>query len=75
LNTNYNHRLKYVFKSAALDGIHREPFASFYQDLIRHGMRPEMARLTLARKIAAVTLRIWKKGERFNELRLKKEAA
>ena len=73
LNTNYNHRLKYVFKSAALGGIHREPFASFYQDLIRRGMRSEMARLTLARKIAAVTLRIWKKGERFNELRLKRD--
>ena len=75
LNTNYNHRLKYVFKSAALDGIHREPFASFYQNLIKQGMRPEMARLTLARKIAALTLRIWKKGERFNELRLKRETA
>jgi transposase len=73
LNTNYNHRLKYVFKCAALGGIHREPFASFYQDLIRRGMRSEMAQLTLARKIAAVTLRIWKKGERFNELRLKRE--
>jgi len=75
LNINYNHRLKRVFKSAALNGIHREPFASFYQDLMRKGMRPEMARLTLARKIAAVTLRIWKKGDRFNELRLKREAA
>jgi transposase len=75
LNTNYNHRLKYVFKSAALGGINREPFASFYQDLIRRGMQSEMARLTLARKIAAVTLRIWKKGERFNELRLKRKVA
>ena len=75
LNTNYNHRLKYVFKSAALGGIHREPFASFYQDLIRRGMQSEMARLTLARKIAAVTLRIWKKGERFNELRFKRNVA
>jgi hypothetical protein len=26
-------------------------------------MQPEMARLTLARKIAAITLKIWKKGE------------
>ena len=25
-----------------------------------------MARLTLARKIAAITLEIWKKGERFD---------
>ncbi len=26
-------------------------------------MRPTMARLTLARKIATITLTIWKKGE------------
>src|SRR6266550_9286461 len=28
-------------------------------------MRPEMARLTLARKIAAIALTLWKKEERF----------
>ena len=27
-------------------------------------MKPEMARLTLARKIAAITLTLWKKGAR-----------
>jgi len=26
-------------------------------------MKPEMARLTLARKIAAITLTLWKRGE------------
>jgi hypothetical protein len=30
------------------------------------GMKPEMARLTLARKIAAITLTLWKKEERFD---------
>jgi hypothetical protein len=30
--------------------------------LLAKGMRPEMARLTLARKIAAITLIVWKKG-------------
>jgi hypothetical protein len=29
-------------------------------------MKPDMARLTLARKIAAITLTLWKKGERFD---------
>jgi transposase len=71
LNRNFNHRLKYVFKSAATDGTHQEPFQSFYQRLVTRGMRPEMARLTLARKIAAITLTIWKKGEPFDALRLK----
>lgn len=71
LNRDFNHRLKQVFKSAALDGTHREPFQSFYQGLVGRGLRPEMARLTLARKIVAITLTIWKKGEAFDELRLK----
>ncbi|MBI2861813.1 MAG: IS110 family transposase [Chloroflexi bacterium] len=75
LNQNYNHRLKYVFKSAALAGIHTEPFASVYQRRVEDGMRPEMARLTLARKIAAITLRIWKKKEGFNDLKVRTPAA
>jgi hypothetical protein len=38
-------------------------------------MQPEMARLTLARKIAAITLKIWKKGEMFNPEYLMPQAA
>ena len=38
-------------------------------------MRPEMARLTLARKIAAIALKIWKKGEPFDAEHLKSQAA
>jgi hypothetical protein len=38
-------------------------------------MKPSMARLTLARKIAAVTLIIWKKGARFDAEHLKSQAA
>jgi len=34
-----------------------------------------MARLTLARKIAAITLILWKKGERFDPEHLKIQAA
>lgn len=41
-------------------------FGSFYENLLRKGMKPELARLTLARKIAAITLHIWKKGEPFD---------
>jgi hypothetical protein len=35
----------------------------------------QLARLTLARKIAAITLTLWKKGERFNVEHLKAQAA
>jgi hypothetical protein len=34
-----------------------------------------MARLTLARKIAAITLTLWKKGESFDAEKLKSQAA
>jgi hypothetical protein len=43
--------------------------------LLDKGMKPEMARLRLARKIAAITLTLWKKGERFDAQRLKPQAA
>jgi hypothetical protein len=34
--------------------------------MLRRGMREEMARVTLARKFAAITLRLWKRGEPFD---------
>jgi hypothetical protein len=43
--------------------------------LLAKGMKPEMARLTLARKIAAITLTLWKRGERFDAEQLKTQAA
>ena len=39
------------------------------------GIKPTMARLTLARKIAAITLTLWKKGENFDIEKLKSQAA
>jgi hypothetical protein len=38
------------------------------------GVREEMARLTLARKIAAIVLRLWKKGELWDPIKLTKQA-
>jgi hypothetical protein len=37
--------------------------------------KPHLARLTLARKIAAITLLVWKKGVRFDAEHLKQQAA
>jgi hypothetical protein len=50
-------------------------FRDFYQGLLRKGMKPTMARLTLARKMAAITLTIWKKGAHFDAEQLKSQAA
>ena len=52
-----------------------DPLGDFYQNLLASGMEPPMARLTLARKIAAIALKIWKKGERFDPAKLKQQAA
>jgi hypothetical protein len=38
-------------------------------------MEPEMARLTLARKIAAIALTLWKKQGHFDAEQLKAQAA
>ncbi|HEX7530149.1 MAG TPA: hypothetical protein VF333_03315, partial [Pyrinomonadaceae bacterium] len=47
----------------------------WYERALAKGMKPTMARLTLARKIAAITLSLWKKGEPFNADKLKLQAA
>jgi transposase len=70
LNRNCNRRLKEVFIGAATGGSQSEPYRSYIEALRNTGMRPEMARLTLARKIAAIALRIWKKGESFDPQKL-----
>jgi transposase len=76
LNQNHNHDMKAVFKSAATMASGGEgPFHDFYQGLLTKGMEPAMARLTLARKIAAITLTVWKKGAHFDAKQLKPQAA
>jgi len=76
LNANHNRDLKYLFVRAAINAsIHPGPFRDFYHRLIEKGLRPSMACLTLARKIAAIVLILWKKEERFEADRLKSQAA
>jgi len=76
LNANHNHDLKNIFKGAAtLASVIPGPFQDFYAALLAKGMKVSMARLTLARKIAAITLIVWKKGARFDAEHLKQQAA
>ena len=76
LNRNHNHELKNIFKGAAIIAATKAgPFQEFYAALVAKGMRPEMARLTLARKIAAITLIVWKKGVSFDAQYLKPQTA
>jgi len=76
LSDNYNRDLKNLFKSTAISASTRPgPLRDFYLALLAKGMRPTMARLTLARKIAAITLTIWKKGVDFDAKQLDQQAA
>jgi transposase len=76
LNWNHNHELKNVFKSAATTASFTQgPLRDFYQRRIDQGMQPALARLTLARKIAAIALALWKKGVCFDPEQLKQQAA
>ena len=76
LNANHNHTLKGLFKDAAASTLaHPGPFKDFYTTRVAQGMKPKLARLTLARKIAAIVLTLWKKGEYFNAEHVKAQAA
>jgi len=65
-----------LFKAVATTACARPgPFQDFYQASIAKGFEPTMARLTLACKIAAITLTLWKKGEDFDAEKPKSHAA
>jgi transposase len=76
LNRNHNHDLKNIFKGAATwAAANSGPFKNFYEACVARGKKPHLARLTLARKIAAITLLVWKKGVCFDAEYLKPQAA
>jgi len=68
--------MKDIFKGAATRASGgKGPLRDFYVALLAKGMKPEMARLTLARKIAVIVLTLWKKEARFDAEQLKPQAA
>jgi transposase len=76
LNRDPNHDLKDIFKGAAMSASSAAgPRHDCYENLLAQGRKPTMARLTLARKIAAITLIVWKKEVRFDANYLKQQAA
>ena len=65
-----------LFKGAAIVASSKPgPFQKFYAALLTKGIRPEMARLTLARKIATIVLIVWKRGVSFDAQHLKPQTA
>ena len=75
LNDNHNQDVKNLFKSAAISASTRPgPLHDFYVARVESGMRPTLARLTLARKMAAITLTMWKRGASFDPQPLQRQA-
>ena len=70
LNRNHNHVVKDLFKGAATATARAGAFQDFYRALVARGMREELARVSLTRKLAALTLRLWKTGERYDPAKL-----
>jgi transposase len=75
LNRNHNRLLKSVFKGAANAAAAKAgPLKDFYDRCVAGGVRAEMAKLTLARKLASIVLRLWKKGELWDPTKLTMQA-
>lgn len=70
LNRNRQPLLKAIFKGAANTVIQQMPKHPLHQDYQRMigevGIKPNLARLTLARRIAAATLAMWKHQEDYD---------
>lgn len=76
LNPAHHARLKDILKGAALAACQRPgPLREAYERCRREGMKEPLARLTLARKIATLVWTLWKRGERFDAQRLRREQA
>jgi transposase len=77
LSRSHNHALKNIFKGAATTVIaqldEREPLHQDYQRLTAAGTKPPLAKLTIARKIAAITLSMWKGKEKYNPTKHRKQ--
>ena len=70
LTRRFNRPLKAVFKGAATTVIAHHKDSALYQHYAQQqagGTKPNLARLTLARKIAATVLALWKKQEVYRE--------
>jgi transposase len=66
LTRNYNRTLKYVFKQVSRILANGE-WKDAYDRLVHQGVTPNCARLTLARKAAAVALHLAKTGEDYDK--------
>lgn len=72
LNRRRNALLKAVFKGAATTVIRQlpdDPLHAHYMRMLDSGIKPTLAKLTLARRIAATVLSMWKHEEAYDPKR------
>jgi len=69
LNRNHNRTLKYVFKGAATSVIVQQeddPLYRHYREILTAGTKPNLAKLTVARKVAAIVHAMWKQEQAYD---------
>lgn len=77
LNRRHNSTLKGIFKGAAttiVTHLHTDPLYEHYQRLTAAGTKPNLAKLTVARRVAAIVLRLWKDEKEYDPGQLKPPA-
>ena len=78
LNRNHNSNLKNIFKGAATTIVTRLPTEPLYEHYVRltsAGTKPNLAKLTIARRVAAIVLRMWKDEQEYDPDKLKQRVA
>ena len=78
LSRNHNSSLKNIFKGAATTvvmNMHSDPLYEHYVQLTSAGTKPNLAMLTIARRIAAIVLRMWKDEQEYDPGKLKQKVA
>jgi hypothetical protein len=58
-----------VITQLASDPLHQD-----YQRLISAGTKPNLAKLTIARKLAAIALSVWKSKEKYDPTKHRKQS-
>ena len=78
LNRKRQPVLKAIFKGAAttvITQLREHPLHLEYERMLQSGIKPNLAKLTLARRIAAIVLSMWKREEVYDPARHKKVMA
>jgi len=78
LNRNHNSTLKGIFKGAATTIVTKrqaDPLYEHYLQLTSAGTKPNLAKLTVARRVAAIVLRMWKDEKEYDPGKLKQQAS